>query len=296
MSAACAACLGGPLIPHLTVRKAGSGQLVATTTAYGAAPDDIVRCGACGHMQVATFPSEPELEEGYAEVDEAAYMEEEAGQRATAARVLDQIEARVGPGRICDLGCWVGFLLSEAERRGWEASGVEPSRFASAYARDRLGLDVRTATLDSAELPDRHFDAVVMGDVIEHLPDPGEALARIRRSLVPGGVLHLALPDAGSRIARMLGRRWWSVLPTHVQYFTRGSMRRLLAREGFAVEEIATAPKAFSVRYYLGRLEGYSRPVASGAVAVAERVGLANRLIWPDFRDRMAVVARAPRS
>ena len=82
------------------------------------------------------------------------------------------------------------------------------------------------------------------------------------------------------------------MLPTHVQYFTRESLSRLLARHGFAVEWIGTAPKAFTVRYYLERLEGYSPAVARLAVAVAEGLGLADRLVWPDFRDRMAVVAR----
>ena len=52
---------------------------------------------------------------------------------------------------------------------------MEPSRFAAEFARDRLGLEVTTATLESAELPAEAFDAAVLGDVIEHLPDPGTA-------------------------------------------------------------------------------------------------------------------------
>ena len=288
----CAACGQGPLLPHLEVRAPGHATLVATTTSYGQAPSDIVRCGHCGHMQVASFPPEPELDGAYAEVSEAAYVAEEVGQRATAARTLERLERHVAPGRLVDLGCWVGFLVAEAQSRGWEAEGVEPSRFASAYARDTLGLNVQTATMHSADLPEGAFDAVVLGDVIEHLPDPGEALERTRRLLSAGGVVHLALPDAGSRVARMMQARWWSVLPTHVQYFTRASLTGLLARHGFVVEWVDTAPKGFTVGYYLGRLEGYSRPVAAAAVAAAERVRLADRLVWPDFRDRMAVVAR----
>jgi hypothetical protein len=105
-------------------------------------------------------------------------------------------------------------------------------------------------------------------------------------------VVYLALPDAGSRMARMLGARWWSVLPTHLHYFTRASLARLLARSGFSLEWLGTAPKAFSVRYYLERLEGYSPPLASAAARAASAAGLADRLVWPDFRDRMAVVAR----
>jgi SAM-dependent methyltransferase len=277
------------------VKRDEGSSLVATTIAYGSAPADIVRCAACGHMQVAEFPPGQTLEEAYGAVSEGAYLDEEAGQRATAARALDRIERHThGAGAICDLGCWVGFLLSEAGGRGWSARGVEPSEFAAGLARQRFGLDVQTGTLDTADLPAGSFDCVVMGDVVEHLPDPGAALDRIAGLLRPRGILYLALPDAGSAVARRLGARWWSVLPTHVQYFTRSSVRRLLAERGYAVEWLGTAPKAFTVRYYLERLEGYSPPLARAAVAGAKRVGVADRLVWPDFRDRMALVARGP--
>ena len=136
----------------------------------------------------------------------------------------------------------------------------------------------------------------MLGDVIEHLPDPGAAIDRIHGLLRPRGVLYLTLPDAGSRVARVLGARWWSVLPTHVQYFNRRSIARLLDRHGFTIEWLGTAPKAFTVGYYLERLEGYSPAVSRAAMAAARAVGLADRMVWPDFRDRMAVLARRKRS
>ncbi len=297
MNPACAACGATSLEPHLTVARDEVVSLVATTTAYGTAPADLVRCTACTHAQVAEFPAEVELQEAYGEVDEGAYLAEETGQRATARRALDCIGRHLraqseGQRTLYDVGCWVGFLMSEAERGGWETQGVEPSVFAAGFARERLGLRVQTGTLESADLPRSAFDAVVLGDVIEHLPDPGAALDRIYDLLRPRGVLYLTLPDAGSRVARVLGARWWSVIPTHVQYFNRRSITRLLERHGFTVEWLGTAPKAFTVRYYLERLEGYSPAVARLTVAVAERLGLADRLVWPDFRDRVAVLAR----
>jgi SAM-dependent methyltransferase len=292
LSSPCAVCGSTAVVPHLSVSRASDGSLAATTTAYGAAAGDIVRCSSCGHMQVKELPSPEALEEAYADVWDESYVEEEEGQRATARRALERIEHRVEVGALCDLGCWVGFLLSEAQTRGWRGVGVEPSRAAAGYARDRLGLNVHSAPLWGGQMDVRAFDAVVMGDVIEHLPDPAAGLRRAGELLRPGGVLYLTLPDAGSTVARVLGTRWWSVLPTHVHYFTGQSLARLLDRTGFAVEWAGTAPKAFSVRYYLERLEGYSPPVAAGAVATAEAVNVADRLVWPDFRDRMAVLAR----
>jgi SAM-dependent methyltransferase len=245
-------------------------------------------------MQLAELPPEALLVEEYAQARSDDYLDEELGQRATAREALDRIERHVAGGRLLDLGCWVGFLLDEARSRGWDTVGVEPSGFAAAFAREHLGLDVRTEELFSAALEPGSFDAVVLGDVIEHLPDPGRALDHVASLMSPHGVLYLALPDAGSRLARLLGARWWSVIPTHVQYFTRSSLQTLLSRHGFQALELATAPKAFTVRYYLDRAGGYSETLAHALVRLAERVGVAERLWAPDFRDRMAAVASRP--
>jgi SAM-dependent methyltransferase len=291
----CAACGAGGLLPHLRVAgEAGEQGLTPTTDRFGTALSDIVRCPACGHMQIAPMPDREELGEAYADAASDEYLDEERGQRRTANLILDRIERYATRGALLDLGCWVGFLLDEARARGWETVGVEPSEFASRYARERLGLDVRTAELLEAELPERRFDAAFMGDVIEHLPDPGAALRRIAGLLTEDGVLCLALPDAGSRLARLMGRRWWSVIPTHVQYFTRSSLRTLLERHGYRILWTGTAPKSFTVRYYLKRTGGYAPSLARALVGGASGVRLADRLWTPDFRDRMGVIARGP--
>lgn len=289
----CAACGGERLDSHMSVAgEIGEQGLIPTTDRFGTALADIVRCSDCGHMQLERFPELAALDQAYADAASADYVEEEAGQRATARVTLDAIERYVRRGSLLDLGCWVGFLLDEARSRGWQTLGVEPSDFAGAYARERFGLEVVEASLDEAELPTGSFDAVFLGDVIEHLPDAGGALDRIGSLLVPGGVVALAIPNAGSRLARLMGPRWWSVIPTHVHYFTRRSIGTLLARRGFEPLCFETSPKAFTVRYYLDRIGGYSPGLARGLVAGSERVGLAERIWAPDFGDRMLVVAR----
>jgi SAM-dependent methyltransferase len=225
----------------------------------------------------------PDVASLYEDAESDAYEAEEQGQRATARANLERIE-RFARGRLLDYGCWVGFLASEAGRRGWLVTGVEPSRWAAERARSR-GVDV-------VEDPEGPFDAIAMGDVIEHLPDPGAVLDQLAALLAPGGVIWIATPDAGSRVARMLGRRWWSVIPTHLHLFTRRSLTRLLERHGFEVLETTTAPKTFTVGYYLGRMGGYWPPLGRALVALARTAGVADRQWTPDFRDRFAVIAR----
>jgi SAM-dependent methyltransferase len=292
----CIVCGGAELSLVFEVGRELDGQgLIPTTDAFGTALDDIMACGDCGHRQLAHMPTEVELLKLYVSARADHYIEEEAGQRRTARAALRHIERHVQRGRLLDLGCWIGYLLHEARRAGWDVTGVEPSDFAASFAREELGLPIVNADMMSAELPLGSFDAIVLGDVLEHLTDPGAALDRIASLLAPGGVVYMTIPDAGSRLARAMGSRWWSVIPTHVQYFSRDSVRSLLVRHGFKTLEIKTAPKTFTVRYYLSRIAGYSPGVADRLVRHAERLRLADRLWTPDFRDRMGVVARLRR-
>jgi SAM-dependent methyltransferase len=292
MSARCAVCGEDGLLEHLNVAgEQGPEGLIPTTARFGTAFADIVSCPNCTHMQLREMPTEAELELGYGMAVSHDYVEEEAGQRATARDLLARLERHTARGPLVDLGCWVGFLLDEARSRGWDpVIGVEPSEFASAFARDRLGLDVRTRDLMSAELPAGQ-NAVVLGDVIEHLRDPRATLDRVRGLLAPGGAVMLMLPDAGSRLARVMGTGWWSVIPTHVHYFTRTSLRRLLEDRGFELRHLGTAPKAFTVRYFMMRVGGYSQPLSRALVAGAGAIGVADRIWAPDFRDRMVAIA-----
>jgi SAM-dependent methyltransferase len=256
---------------------------------YGQLTSPVVECRACGHRTVADPPPDDALSGAYADAVDEVSLREEPGQVATAARAVARIEGEVGPGRMLDVGCWTGSFLVAAQQRGWEVKGVEPSAWASSRARER-GVDVFTGDLADAPLEPGSFDAIVTCDVLEHLRDPAAAVARFAELLGPGGALYLTVPDAGSRLARTMGRRWWAVVPMHLQYFTRSSMRLLLSRHGFEVRHVGTHPKLFSVRYYAERAASF---LPGGALfeRLAERSGRADRLIGPSFGDRMEMVA-----
>ena len=209
----CAACGASGLVPHLKVAgDAGPDGLIPTTDRFGTALADIVRCPSCGHRQTDPMPADAVLESAYADAASEDYVAEEAGQRETARRALEHIEANLTPVPIAptnggprhrtllDLGCWVGFLLSEAAARGWAVTGVEPSAFASDFARERLGLDVRTGGLFETDLPTGYFDAIVMGDVIEHLPRP--RIPRATRLPASGSAIQAIPPGRSSSAIR----------------------------------------------------------------------------------------------
>ncbi|HMC52405.1 MAG TPA: class I SAM-dependent methyltransferase [Acidimicrobiales bacterium] len=265
---------------------------------FGQTAGTLMRCTACGHGSLAEAPDASAVSQAYQEAADPVSLREETGQVATATRALQSIEHFVSPGRMVDVGCWTGSFLVAARQRGWDATGIDPSSWAVARAQER-GLDVRQGDLGSDRLDGGAYRLVVLCDVLEHLEDPGRALDAVREMVEPAGALYLTVPDAGSLVARVLGRRWWSVLPMHLQYFTRASLALLLADHGFTVGTVMTDPKAFSVRYYAERLGGYSPRLERLGAAFVDRLRIGERLVAPDFRDRMAVLARpagAPRA
>jgi SAM-dependent methyltransferase len=235
-------------------------------------------------------PPETDVMTAYEDAADPVSLREERGQVETARRWLERVERLLPPGDVVDLGCWTGSFLVAARDRGWNPVGIEPSDWAGRRARER-GLDVRTVSLFEHGLPPESFQLVVLCDVLEHLIDPRTAAQTVLELIRPGGGLFLTVPDAGSWTARMLGRRWWSVLPMHLQYFSRDTLRRLLEGAGFEVRWMHTHPKVFSALYYAERLGGYSSGVGKVASAALNRAGLADHLVAPDFRDRLAVLA-----
>jgi protoporphyrinogen oxidase/SAM-dependent methyltransferase len=257
---------------------------------FGRPSGRIVVCEECGHGTIDPYPASDAVASAYSDAADPVSLREEVGQVATGDRAVARIETHIGTGRFGDIGCWTGSLLVAAAERGWDVAGVEPSGWASDRARAR-GLDVRTAGLSDHGWTVGSFDALAMCDVLEHLEDPAVAVEEAHRLLRPGGVFYLTVPDAGSPLARAMGRRWWSVLPMHLQYFTRSSMDRLLGAHGFRVVSARSHAKVFSARYYAERVGGYSDTVGSAAVGTLARLGVADRLVAPNFGDRLEMIA-----
>lgn len=204
----------------------------------------IVRCRGCGLVFVGSAPRPEDLialyDEGYwedaAAVGYGGYLAAETRKRRHYRGLLERIEAIAAPGTMLEVGCAYGYFLDEARRRGWRVRGLEPSPHAAAQARERFGLEVLSGPLAELPVEPGSCDAIALWDVIEHLPDPRETLERVHAWLREDGVLALSTGDFGSLAARLHGRDWSLMTPPwHQHYFSRGTMRRLLAATGFGL-------------------------------------------------------------
>jgi SAM-dependent methyltransferase len=178
---------------------------------------------------------------------------EAAIRTSRAARARMVLRAHPGTGAILDVGCGRGLMLAELARRGWRAVGVEMSEPASRHAREVLGLDVRVGELTSLGLAADSFDVVTFFHVLEHLPDPGAALAEARRLLRSTGRLLVEVPNFGSLQSRLAGGRGFHVdAPRHLFHFTRAALRSALEGAGFEPGPVRTHSFEFG---YFGMLQ-----------------------------------------
>ncbi|MEA2157581.1 MAG: hypothetical protein QOE11_3721 [Solirubrobacteraceae bacterium] len=211
-----------------------------------------VACPACGlqqrHDRGAAAVQTHYAAGGYEDDRSQTYASDaELADRRRDARVrLAFIRPSAPRGRLLDVGAAGGAFVAEARDAGYEATGVEPSPAFAAFARERLGVDVQTGTIEDSELDPGSFDVVCMWHVLEHLHEPAATLARVRDALRPGGVLAVEVPNAGSTIARAMGRDWPMLEPeVHVAQYTAAALEAVMRSAGLepvAVSATTIAP------------------------------------------------------
>jgi ubiquinone/menaquinone biosynthesis C-methylase UbiE len=169
---------------------------------------------------------------------------------------LKPLEQMTGPpdGRsLLDVGCYTGVFVEIAEHHGWEAWGVEPSRWAVTQAQGRE-LHVVQGTLATADLPDAYFDVVTLWDVIEHLTDPHATLQQTLRLLKPGGLVAIHTIDIESPSARLMGAHWPWLMEMHVHYFSHRTLRMMLEHCGFQMISASPQGRYLRLGYLMNRL------------------------------------------
>jgi SAM-dependent methyltransferase len=165
-------------------------------------------------------------------------------------------------GNFLEIGCAGGFFLDVMRAAGWKVWGIDLSKSAIQFARQRK-LNVMNKDLYGAKFKSNSFDAILMGDVFEHVPDPVDFLNETFRILKPGGVLVVKTPAylntwlyrffyGIAKFLKLFSKsrlKSFSVLkipwhretlnrPYHLYEYNPSCMRTLLERCSFKVESV----------------------------------------------------------
>jgi SAM-dependent methyltransferase len=216
-------------------------------------------------------------------------------------------------GRVLEVGCGSGLLLTHFRDAGYDVEGVELSTDDAAYARKEFGLAVRAGSVESVALEPGRYDAVVMINVLEHILDPAAVLRHVHEILRPGGWVVAGLPVLDCIGARLLGARWGAVTeaPRHVSIPSHDGAVGLLRRAGF--EDVHSTPSPLAERagdLVLSLLASAATPMSYGRAGVvrafagrlagaalmppAMALALAEQLPWPRRTSTMLFGGRKP--
>lgn len=198
---------------------------------------------------------------------------------------LNVIAELVGEGRrVLDVGCASGYLAAAMRDRGCRVVGLDVNREAAEKARDVchdvIVADLETEPLTQVAHEHGPFDAIVFGDVLEHLRNPFLVLDAARALLADGGFIVASIPNVahGSiRLAMLEGRfdyqEFGLLDETHIRFFTRKSVEELLLTSGYRIERLERTTLALFEESDLVpqlRREAYAPNLISGVTSDPE--------------------------
>jgi SAM-dependent methyltransferase len=153
-----------------------------------------LRCGGCQSVFVDPIPDHQTSVRMYAKYDyhDCHYKGIEGEAYTKSARRLKQYLP--AGSLVLDYGCGTGAFLKALNAEGFVPFGVDFDQAAARFAGENTGCS--TLTVDEfEELSERlKFDAIHLGDVLEHLPSPESTLRELLSRLKSGGVLFVEGP------------------------------------------------------------------------------------------------------
>ena len=200
--------------------------------------------------------------------------------------------------RLLDIGASGGLLLSYFRQHEWEVCGIEPSRVAVRWARDRYGIELfcgELADYAAATAGRETFDAIHCAQVLEHVLDPEAFVAQLAALLAPGGIAYVEVPNdfnAFQEIARAELEKpaWWVAPDVHLNYFDPQSLAALLAEHGLEVEDRLAS---FPMELFLLMGDDYVGAPETGRECHQRRMTFEKTLFHHGHRDTLLDFYRA---
>jgi 2-polyprenyl-3-methyl-5-hydroxy-6-metoxy-1,4-benzoquinol methylase len=205
-----------------------------------------VKCSACSLVYQNPRPVFDDLRRRYG----GDYFSYELSNEATFYRLMRlgmadvEFAARTAglpsPRTFLDIGCATGMLIEAMKAEGWNARGVDVCRESAEYGMKHRGVEIFVGTLEEARFPDGAFSVVHFSHLIEHVPDPRGFLREVKRIIAPGGFAVITTPNVDGFQARLFRAAWRSAIADHLVLFSRRTLGRMLADEGYEVRRSVT--------------------------------------------------------
>ncbi|HEX4310728.1 MAG TPA: class I SAM-dependent methyltransferase [Acidobacteriaceae bacterium] len=246
----------------------------------------LLRCSACSIVWLYDPPQPAAMGEHYgSDYDRTIAAASQAPDHWIPRRT--ELSRLKSGGSILDLGCGAGGFLSTMKGPDWKLYGIEMSEGAASMARERCGAEVFVGDVLDAKFPPASFDAITAFNVMEHVYEPREVLARVAEWLKPDGVFYAMMPNIDSAGAHIFRSYWYALeLPRHLYHFSPATFKAVAQSAGLQ-EVSVTAHRElyfeFSFRYVIDNLLS-KIGITRTPLARAKEPGLLFKIVRKAFR------------
>ncbi|MBL7790082.1 MAG: class I SAM-dependent methyltransferase [Chitinophagales bacterium] len=192
----------------------------------------VYRCKDCNHCFLSPRLSEETITNYYHKLNSEYFDKTPLHTRIDEdKKVLEKVKSLKESGKVLEIGCGNGFLLSLLRNEGYETFGIEPSPKAADFAKYSLNLNVVNGFLNIDSFSNMKFDIIFMMDVIEHLYQPNDMLKLCSEYLATGGIIVLLTGNVDSLNAKIWREKWFYFYSwEHISFFNKSSISKLLSR------------------------------------------------------------------
>jgi 2-polyprenyl-3-methyl-5-hydroxy-6-metoxy-1,4-benzoquinol methylase len=164
-------------------------------------------------------------------------------------RIAARLNLLPAYSRVLDVGAASGMLARMCQNRSLRLFGVEPNpdwaRIAAAlYEKIWIGFidDISEESL-------KNYNAVVLGDILEHLSEPERVLQKLIQQQSSQCIFIISVPNIANfwvRLNLLMGRFDYTdrgILDrTHLHFFTRKTLIEMVSNAGLEIDAIHATP------------------------------------------------------
>jgi len=213
---------------------------------------ELHRCTNCGYIQCVDIKNPDAF---YFDLEDPQYEDSRKSRLLQARKLLQLLPKPHRNSKFLDIGSGSGILVEEAIRQGFNAIGIEPSKWLHTQAVSRNIPSVQ-GVFPSAKIQG-DFSIITLVDVIEHVANPVTLLQNIATQLEPDGFLLVITPDVETLFPKILKHKWWHFRVAHIGYFTKKNLCMALEKSGLTPLKIGRPCWYFGLGYLLERCCSY---------------------------------------
>ena len=213
----------------------------------------LFKCEECDLIFSALYNSP--LEVNYSEVVDTVYVDQIKSKKKYFQLVVSKIEEYLTKeSNVLEIGSYYGVLGSLLKPRVKEYIGIELSKHGADFSKKNFNLKIYNDKFENYIKFKSSIDVIIMSHVIEHLGNPFQIIKLIEQKMNLKSTLIFSTYNMDSLIARILGYNYQWIMPMHLYYFSRKTLKKILQDNNLKIVKIIQDVHIVSLKYFFLKL------------------------------------------